>query len=127
MVVVPTATAVARPLLLITATKVFEEVQEICEVTPWRVESEYRPIAVNCWVAPAGMLGLAGDTTIPVSCTGPAHVVIDSAEDPINNIAKNNLIFFKSIPPAKKNSKSGLARCPIFRDPGAMLNRCRTK
>lgn len=114
MVVVPTATAVARPLLLIVATEVFEELQVICEVTPWRVESEYRPMAVNCWVTPAGMFGLAGDTTIPVSCTGPAHVVIDSAEDPMNNIAKNNLIFFKSIPPAKKKFQVGSGAMPNF-------------
>jgi hypothetical protein len=61
-VAVPTATAVARPLLLIVATEVFDEFQVTCVVISWFVPSEYVPEAESCLVFPAGMLGLAGVT-----------------------------------------------------------------
>ena len=62
MIVAPAATAVARPLLLTVTTKIFDELQVICVVILKLVPSEYAPVAVNCWVTPAGMLGLAGVT-----------------------------------------------------------------
>jgi hypothetical protein len=62
MIVAPAATAVARPLLLTVATDVFDELQVTCVVILKLVPSEYAPVAVNCWVTPAGMLGLAGVT-----------------------------------------------------------------
>jgi hypothetical protein len=64
MVVVPAATAVARPLLTIVAVAVLEEVQVACVVISWVVESEYVPVAVNCWVAPAAILAVPGVTAI---------------------------------------------------------------
>ena len=62
IVEVPAATAEARPLLLTVATDGFEELQVTCVLIPWLVPSEYVPVAVNCLVIPAGMLGLAGVT-----------------------------------------------------------------
>jgi hypothetical protein len=62
MVAVPAATPVARPLLLIVATDVLDEVQDTCVVKSQLVPSEYAPEAENCWVTPAGMLGLTGVT-----------------------------------------------------------------
>ena len=62
MVAVPAATAVARPLLLTVATDVLDELQVTCVVISRLVPSEYVPEAVNCWVTPTGMLGLAGVT-----------------------------------------------------------------
>ena len=62
MVAVPTETAVARPLPLTVATEVSDEVQVTCVVISWLVPSENIPVAVNCWVTPTGMLGLAGVT-----------------------------------------------------------------
>jgi hypothetical protein len=62
MLEVPTATAVARPLLLTVATRVLDEFQVTCVVISWLVPSEYVPEAANCWVFPPGTLGLAGDT-----------------------------------------------------------------
>jgi len=62
IVAVPTATAVARPLMLTVATDVLDELQVTCVVIPRLVPSEYVPMATNCWVFPAGMLGLAGVT-----------------------------------------------------------------
>ena len=60
----PVATAVARPLPLTVATDGLDEVQKTCLVISWLVPSEYMPDAVNSWVAPTGMLGLAGVTDI---------------------------------------------------------------
>ena len=62
MVAVPAATAVARPVLLTVATDVLDELQVTCVVISWLVPSEYAPEAVNCWVTPTRMLGLAGVT-----------------------------------------------------------------
>ena len=45
---VPTATAVARPMLLTVATDVFDDLQVTCTVISWLVPSEYIPVAVNC-------------------------------------------------------------------------------
>ena len=64
MVVVPTATAVARPLLLTVATAVLEELQVTRAVISWLVQSEYVPVAANCWMAPTVMLGLTKVTDI---------------------------------------------------------------
>ena len=60
MVVVPAATAAARPLLLMVATDVFDEVQVTWVAILKLVPSVYVPAVVNCWVTPAGMIGLAG-------------------------------------------------------------------
>jgi hypothetical protein len=60
MVGVPAEKAVARPLLLTVAIDVSVELQVTCVVILKLVPSEYVPVAVNCWVAPIGMLGLAG-------------------------------------------------------------------
>ena len=62
MVAAPEATAVARPLLSTVATDVFVELQVTCVVISWLVPSEYAPDTANCWVSPAGMLGLTGVT-----------------------------------------------------------------
>ena len=51
MVDEPAATPVARPPLLTVAVGVLDEVQVTCVVISWVVESEYVPVAVNCWVA----------------------------------------------------------------------------
>ena len=64
MVVVPTATEVALPLLpsalLTVATEAVEELQLTDPVRSWVVLSEKVPVALNCWVAPRGVLGLVG-------------------------------------------------------------------
>ena len=52
MIVVPAATAVARPLLLTVATEVFDELQVACVVMSWLVPSENVPEAANCRVSP---------------------------------------------------------------------------
>ena len=64
MVVVPAVRAVARPLLLTVATAVLDELQVTEIFTSWVVPSEKVPVAVNCWVAPPGTLGLAGVTAM---------------------------------------------------------------
>jgi hypothetical protein len=73
MVVVPAATAVARPLLLTVATDVLDEVQVTCVVISWLEPSEYVPKAANWWVNSTGTLGVAGVTEIETGFTvGPA-------------------------------------------------------
>ncbi len=64
IVAVPAAMAVARPLLLTTATVVLDELQVTCVVMSWVVRSEKIAVAVNCWVVPAGMLRSAGVTAM---------------------------------------------------------------
>jgi hypothetical protein len=64
MVVVPAATAVASPLLLIVAVAGLDEVQVTELVISWVVPSENVPVAVNCWVAPPVTFGLAGVTAM---------------------------------------------------------------
>jgi hypothetical protein len=62
MVAEPAATPVARPLVLTVAVDVLDEVQVTFVVIFWVEESEYVPVAVNCWVSPAGTLAVAGVT-----------------------------------------------------------------
>jgi len=64
MVVLPAATAVARPVLLTVATVGSEEVQLTTVVISKLVVSEYVPVALNCWVSPTNMVGLGGVTAM---------------------------------------------------------------
>jgi hypothetical protein len=48
MVVVPTETPMARPVLSIVATDVSDQPQVTCVVISWLVPLEYVPVAVNC-------------------------------------------------------------------------------
>src|SRR5271167_3798636 len=62
MVVLPAATPVARPLLLMVATEVALEVQVTALVTFCLLPSLKVPVAVNCCWFPAAIDGLAGVT-----------------------------------------------------------------
>lgn len=68
---VPTAIALAIPcepaVLLMMAVDVSEELQVTIAVKSWVVLFESVPVAMNCWVVPAAMLGLAGVTAIDTS------------------------------------------------------------
>ena len=64
MVTVPAATPAIRPGLFSLATNIFDVCQITCEVISWLVPSEYIPVAINCWLSPTGMLGLAGATVM---------------------------------------------------------------
>ena len=109
MVVVPAATAVARPLLLTVATDGFEELQVTCAVTSWLVPSEYAPVAVNCWVAPTVITRLTGVTDIETRAAGVPppfpHVVRDIAKKARKNTAETNLKFFRKLPSRKKAAR----------------------
>src|SRR4051794_20418354 len=67
-VVVPMLAPVARPLLpaalLTVAALVFDEAHVTESVRSCVVPLEYVPVAVNCWVVPAAMDGLAGVTAM---------------------------------------------------------------
>ncbi len=66
IVAFPAAAPAARPLLSTVAADVLDELQVTCAVISWVVPPEYVPNAVNCWVFPAGTLGLAGETAMEV-------------------------------------------------------------
>jgi hypothetical protein len=63
----PAATAVASPVVLIVATPTVADVQVAVEVTFAVEPSLYVAVAVNCCVAPAAMLPVAGETEMDVS------------------------------------------------------------
>jgi len=71
MVVLPEATAVARPLLpellLMVAYAVLEELQVDDDVRSWVVLSEYLPVALNCRVVPAVISEFPGERVIDTS------------------------------------------------------------
>ncbi len=115
MVAVPFATEVATPMLFTLATDVSDDLQMTCAVISRLFPSAYAPVAVNCWVNPTGMLGVARVTEMETSlAVGPAapflpppHVGRDTAKIPANNIAKTNLIFFMGTPPKETFAKLG--------------------
>src|SRR5262245_13333501 len=67
IVVVPDATAVARPEPLIVATAELDDAHVTCDVTFCMLPSEYVPVAVNCWVAPTETVGEVGVTAIELN------------------------------------------------------------
>jgi hypothetical protein len=77
MLVLPTLTAVASPALLMVATPVLVEAQVTEPVRFWVLASEYVPVAVNCWVAPFWIVGLAGVTAIDTN-VGAVMVMLKS-------------------------------------------------
>ena len=82
MVVEPADTAVARPLLLIVATPVFDELQVDWAVISRLVPSEYVQVAVNCLVVPAGTLGRSGVIAIELNVTAVTVRVVLSEDVP---------------------------------------------
>jgi hypothetical protein len=88
MVVRPALPAVARPAepcpFAIVATLAFVELQWLFKVTSWVVASLKVPVAENCSVLPAAMVGLIGeiaiDTSVPLPTTNVAVPVIPESE-----------------------------------------------
>src|SRR5207237_1410599 len=82
MVVVPVVRLVARPELLIVAMLVLEEIQITEVVMFWLLPSVYVPAAVNCWVTPTKIEGLAGVTVIVVSDAPVTVRVVEPVIEP---------------------------------------------
>jgi hypothetical protein len=74
IVVVPSASETASPVLLIVETSVFDDLQLTNDVIFDVVPSEYVPVAVSCWVVPQATLGLVGVISIEIS-EAPALLV----------------------------------------------------
>ena len=75
----PIATPVARPVALMLAVAVVPVVQ-VTWLVRFSVElSENMPVAVNCWVAPFAIIGLAGVTAIDCNTTA-ADVTVSPVE-----------------------------------------------
>jgi hypothetical protein len=83
MVVVPAATPVASPTGLTVATAVFDEVHVAPEVSAPVAPLLKVALAVNCWVAPAAMLAVVGETETAV--TVGAGVVVGDPQ-PVTDI-----------------------------------------
>jgi len=82
MVLLPLPAVLAKPVLLIVATDVFEELHVTEFVRFWMLPSLYVPVAVNCCVAPFVIDGFAGVTAIEVS-TAPVTVrVVEPVTEP---------------------------------------------
>src|ERR1700749_827142 len=67
MVLVPRLRAVTRPLTVIEAMFVFDELQVTVPVISCVDPSEKVPVAVNCCKVPSGIDGLAGVTAMEVT------------------------------------------------------------
>jgi len=80
IVVVPAATAVASPDAFMVATAVFEDDHVTWLVMFWVLLSEYVPVAVNCWVAPATIEGFAGVTAIEFRVAGGVELNTTSTQ-----------------------------------------------
>jgi len=76
MVLVPTAEAEARPPEEIVAAVVLLEVQAAEAVRFCVVLSEKVPVAVNCWVTPTGIEGLAGVIAMESSVAAVTVMVV---------------------------------------------------
>jgi hypothetical protein len=86
IVVLPTVVELARPLdpaaLLIVATDVVADDQVTVVVRSCIVLSVYTPVAVNCFVRPAAMVGVAGVTPIETSAAGVTVTDVLPAREP---------------------------------------------
>ncbi len=69
IVAFPVEAPVASPPAFTVATGILDELQVTCAVISGFVPSEYVPTAANCWVVPAGTLGLAGNTDMAFRVT----------------------------------------------------------
>ena len=103
MVVVPAATVVARPLLVIVATEGSEELQAAWEVTSSVLPPENEPVATNCWVVPGGKTKLVGAIVRVFGGSGPHP----DAKNAITIVAETNLAIFM-------NTSLGTAALPLF-------------
>src|SRR5580704_3375776 len=77
MVVVPSATALAKPAELTVATLGDEELHVTVLVRFWVLPSVYVPVAVNCCVVPVAIEGLAGVTAMEAKTGAPTFRVVD--------------------------------------------------
>lgn len=100
MVVVPTPTAVASPLLLTVATDGLDELQVACVVKSSVVPSFDVPVATNCCLPCRDMTGLTGVTVM--ECKPDPHANKVTANDTGSKIAETNLKFFMVTPLIKR-------------------------
>lgn len=82
IVVCPAASPVAKPVELMLATFVDEELQVTVLVMFCWLPSLKFPIAVNCWAVVDAMVGFAGVTVIEVKVPGVTVSRVDAVTDP---------------------------------------------
>ena len=86
MVVVPMETAKASPALSIVATDGLDELQVTCVVKSFLVPLEYVPMAINCCIAPTGILGLTGITAMEDRVAAFTVRVVVPKEGPLEKL-----------------------------------------
>ena len=82
IVLVPTATAVAKPTAVIVAVAVVPELQVTWLVRFCVLLSEYVPVAVNCCVNPFATDGFAGVTAIDTNVAAPTVNTVEPLTAP---------------------------------------------
>ncbi len=86
IVAVPVFTLLARPLvprvLLMLAIDASEELQWTVVVRSWVELSVNVPVAMNCWLVPSGIEGIAGVIAIETSCAGEIVSEVDPVTEP---------------------------------------------
>ncbi len=82
MVVLPVAALCAKPVKSTVATVGTLELQIAVLVRFWVVESVYVPVAVNCWVVPSAMDGLAGVMAIESNTAAVTVKVVELETEP---------------------------------------------
>src|SRR5229473_1848442 len=82
MVLVPVATPLATPALVIVATEVFDELQVTVLVRFRVLPSLYVPVAVNGCVVPLAIDGFAGVTAIDDSTAAVTVSVVEPVREP---------------------------------------------
>src|SRR5712692_2211946 len=75
MVVLPAASVVAKPAVLMVATVVLVELQVTVLVRFWVLLSLYVPVAVNCCGVPKDTVAEAGETVMETSGGGGGRTV----------------------------------------------------
>jgi hypothetical protein len=107
-VLVPAATAVAKPPVVIVATPVVAELQ-VTEPVKFCVElSEKVPVAVNCCVAPLAIEGFTGVTAIDTSVTAVTVRVVEPLTVP-----ETALIVLVPAPTAVANPPVVMVATPV--------------
>src|SRR5438105_3282059 len=88
MVALPSAIALASPLLLTVATLVAEDVHATCEVTSLALPLPSVAVAVSCCVLPGCTEGLFGvmarDTTVPLETKKPPQAARSNRKRSVN-------------------------------------------
>jgi hypothetical protein len=87
----PVAEPVARPPGGLAATEVLLDTHVAAPVRSRVEPSEYCPVAVNCWTAPAAMVAFAGEVLMPDRVGAPSATVASVAPVTLPTVAETTV------------------------------------